>query len=138
MDSTGIAPYEYDSEDYPLHQVCLALSFLKKCDLSSTDEDDYSELNLGSESDDSVDMNTDSQFTIPSSISKFATSRIQNGDMAPIISQRNKTCTFPNTYRVVIVDDSHQTGHLVDLSALVYDSLSQQIFRSSTIGAITL
>ena len=60
MDTTGIAPYEIDSEDLPLHQVCLALPILKQCDLSSTDEDDFSGLDLGSDSDDSVDMNTDS------------------------------------------------------------------------------
>ena len=83
MDTTGIAPYEFDSEDLPLHQVCLALPILKHCDLSSTDEDDHS----GSDSDESIDMNANSmELNIPQSISMFATPRIYEGDMAPVIS----------------------------------------------------
>ena len=56
MDTTAIDPfhsYEYYSEDESLHQVCFALQILKKCNISSTDEDDIS----GSDRDDSVDMN---------------------------------------------------------------------------------
>ena len=72
MDTARATPfqtYENVSEDQSLHQVCLALLILKKCNLSSTKEDDFS----GFDSDDTVDMNADSKYlNIPSNISMFA------------------------------------------------------------------